>query len=391
MTPVWRGGPLRVALISGVLVRHDAISNSLSLKLDLLRRLRDAGAPIEVTAFVRATDRDDPEVVTVHDVSDLARHPGFRFANVHLFEFGIYYDLFDAIFLLPERRRVLAVYHNITPMELVKDPAIREAVRRALIQKNNLVQAGRVICDSEYNRDDLLAFGLEPERLAVHHLPPARAALPRAVRRPDDPIDLVFLGRLVRPKGVPDLLGACMRLCNRGVEDFVVHLVGAPSFSEADVMAEARYRASRMPQVHFAGELDDEEIAALMSRADALVIPSYHEGYCVPVVEAYTAGCQVVAYDSTNLPNVVGDVGLLVPVGDVDGLTDALDAVIASGRSARAGKPVLVPTAGGDRPIEEWRVAVSRHLADYQADTYFEAFLAELAIAAGVEQPVAVA
>ncbi len=54
--------PIRVALLNGVCVRHDAISYSLRLKLELLRSLRDTGHEVEVRAFVQGTDLDDPDI-----------------------------------------------------------------------------------------------------------------------------------------------------------------------------------------------------------------------------------------------------------------------------------------------------------------------------------------
>jgi glycosyltransferase involved in cell wall biosynthesis len=277
---------------------------------------------------------------------------------------------------------VLAVYHNITPPSLVTTTKARESIDASLEQKHNLVAAGCIICDSEHNRDDLIAFGIEPERLVVHHLPPARRALARSAAEPGGPVELVYIGRLVRAKGVLDLLDASEALAARDVADFRVHLVGSPSFSEPEMLSQARYRAALVPQIHFDGELEDDAVAELMSRADALVVPSYHEGYCVPVIEAYAAGCQVVAYDSTNLPNVLGHLGQLVGTGDVRALTDALEAVVTARAAARAGEPDMVPTTSGPRPVDEWTAAVAAHLAAHSQETYDAAFLDVLADAA---------
>src|SRR5688572_6913019 len=90
--------PLRLALYSGVCLRHDAISNSLRLKLDVVDGWNASGAAISATAFVHRTDYDDERVVTINSVADLLRQPGFLEADIHIFEFGIRYPLFDAVF-----------------------------------------------------------------------------------------------------------------------------------------------------------------------------------------------------------------------------------------------------------------------------------------------------
>jgi glycosyltransferase involved in cell wall biosynthesis len=379
----WSGPRLRVALVSGLLIKHDAISNSVRLKLDLLRRLRAEGNPIDVTAFVLGTEEVSDDVVRVGSVTDLAVHPRFRGADVHVFEFGIYYQLFDALFLLDDPSRVVAVYHNITPLDLVVEPSARAAVERALVQKHNLVRAGRIICDSELNRDDLVDFGIEPDRLVVHHLPPARPSRRRRERTADEPVELTFLGRIVRPKGVPDLLAAIERLRAAGVTGFSVSVIGSPLFSEPAVIADLEQAEAAGAPVRYLGELDDDAVADHFATVNALVVPSYHEGYCVPVVEAYAAGCQVVAYDAGNLPHVVDGAGQVVPTGDVAALAAAMERVIASAGSGQ------VPVTGGAVTESEWRRRVAAHLDDYTAERYEQAFLDVLRDASGALTGVA--
>jgi glycosyltransferase involved in cell wall biosynthesis len=363
---------LRVALYSGLLIRHDAISGSLAGKLDLLDRWRDDGLPIEVVGFVQATDRVRADVVVAPTAASALTHPAFASADLHVFEFGIHYALFDLALVVPVSAQRLAVYHNITPLELVEEPVARGAVERSLRQKANLDVMDHVICDSEFNRDDLLAYGLPAERLSVLHLPapdvvPARSARPARSR-----VELLFVGRFVRAKGVVDLLRAVELLQAKGVDGFRVTLAGNQSLSDPAVVAAVHHAvADPAGTVRFVGEPDDRRLAELMADTDVVVIPSYHEGYCVPVVEAYTLGCQVTTYDAGNLPNVVGDLGLLVPTGDVAGLAAALAEQVDAFQSAiRTGRPREVPTMAGPRRVGDWEAAVASHLTDYSAEVY---------------------
>ena len=65
-------------------------------------------------------------------------------------------------------------------------------------------------------------------------------------------------------------------------------------------------------------------------------------------LSGYTLGCQVTTYDGSSLPNVVGDLRLLVPTGDVAGLAAALAGQI--GVQQAGGRPREVPTVAGPRP-----------------------------------------
>ena len=96
----------------------------------------------------------------------------------------------------------------------------------------------------------------------------------------------------------------------------------------------------------------------------------------------------MVAYDSTNLPNVVGDVGQLVPTGDVDALTDALAAATATAAGRRRGEDTAVPTSRGSLGIDTWRSAVEEHLVDYSQEVFEQGFLDVLGAAASRPLPL---
>jgi glycosyltransferase involved in cell wall biosynthesis len=363
---------LRVALYSGAFVRYDAISNSLGLKLDLLDRWRAAGEAIDVTAFVCGTDSDDPRVVVCPTVSELVRQPGFHDADVHLFEFGIYYPLFDAVFLLPPERMGV-VFHNITPPELV-DESARPLIERSFSQLQNATRAGAIACDSEYNRDVLVGLGFDPARLSVLHLPAQVSVGPgahEAAGDPSRPVELLCVGRLVRPKGVYDVLDAVERLVNSGLTGFRVTWVGNRLFSEPCAVAAVESAARRRPDiVRYLGEVHEEQLSKLYESADVVVAASYHEGFCVPVLEGYASGCQLVAYNSGNLPYIVGGLGQVVPVGDVGALCEAMSRAVEAARSLHQSGDALVPVDVGQVPAGVWRARVREHLECYSEEGY---------------------
>ena len=125
--------PFRIALYSGMYVERDGIGGVLTCKLALLDGLRRSGVPIEAAVFCRGSDIPDPRVRVLSSVADLLLEPFFRSADVHSFEFGMHYDLFDSVFVLPERAASLGTYHNITPLELVAEdqqPLVVDSLRQ---------------------------------------------------------------------------------------------------------------------------------------------------------------------------------------------------------------------------------------------------------------------
>lgn len=361
------GRPLNLALYSGVCIRHDAISNSLRLKLDLVDRWRRSGMAVSARAFVHRTDADDERVVTVASVSELVRHPAFLEADAHIFEFGIHYPLFDAVFLLSSATPTAAIYHNITPPELAGDPATRSALEQSLVQRHNLSRVQLIAAVSEYSYRELVGLGFPAERLCRLPLPSARrpAAGDRTGGR-HGPVELLYVGRFVRAKGVIDLLQAVAALAGRpDMPAFRLTMAGNPLLSSRDVLSELEeLRSGGLSDVvRVVTAPDDRELANLYARADVFVIPSYHEGYCVPVVEALEAGCEIVAYDSSNLPFIVGDLGTLVPTGDVARLAEELGAAIRGFSWPRS-----------EVEAEERRQKIRAHLAPYSQEAYETGF-----------------
>lgn len=88
-------------------------------------------------------------------------------------------------------------------------------------------------------------------------------------------------------------------------------------------------------RIFMPGYIADEDLAALYSGALAFVYMSQYEGFGLPPLEAMQCGTPVIASDSSSLPEVVGDAGLLVPPTDLDGCAVAMSKVADDSDLAR--------------------------------------------------------
>ncbi len=109
--------------------------------------------------------------------------------------------------------------------------------------------------------------------------------------------------------------------------DLTLVLAGGPGSAERDVTAAVR-ASGFGGQVRRTGRVPWGDLEALYSLATAVAVPSRFEGFGAPALEAMAAGVPVVASDATALPWVIGDGGLLVGAGDVEGWTAALASVL---------------------------------------------------------------
>lgn len=82
------------------------------------------------------------------------------------------------------------------------------------------------------------------------------------------------------------------------------------------------------------GRISAEDLDGLYELAGALVFPSRYEGFGIPVLEAMVRGCPVIAANTTALPEVVGDAGVLVDPDDVEAWVAAIARVLTDDQFA---------------------------------------------------------
>jgi glycosyltransferase involved in cell wall biosynthesis len=371
---------LRVALYNGVVFERDAVSRSLMWKLRLLQRLRTGGCPVEATVFTLGTDYTDESIRVRPNLASLLRDRAFDEADVHIYEYAMAYELFNSLFLL--NRPALVVDHNTTPPQLVDDVDSKEACQRAIDQRPNLMQATHVATVGEFTRDELLELGFAPAEVSVLHLPPSNPYVGRSEHTfaaPANPalVRLLYVGRLVRSKGISDLLAAMAVLWEAGERDLHLTIAGSLRFSDPDVIAEiADALLERHEDMRLVVDASDEEVAELFGESDVFVMPSHHEGYCIPVIEAMYSGCFVIGTHAGNIPNVMGGLGGCFEAGDAGGLATAITRFVRRVRAARpSGSALVVPAWRGDMALPEWHAAVAAHLREYSLVHYETGFL----------------
>ena len=129
---------------------------------------------------------------------------------------------------------------------------------------------------------------------------------------------VLFVGRDAQRKGLYELVAACESLAAE-TKDWTIDIVSAPT---ADLAA--RIDALSNATLHVGPT--DEEVSALMERADILALPTRAETYGYVLIEAMAHSCALVTTDSPPMNELVTDGvnGAVAAAGDVSALTDCL-------------------------------------------------------------------
>ena len=350
----------RVAIVAGICTHHDAISNVVRLQEQVL-----AAAGHDVRVYVQHTDFPGPTHVKVSDAWRLMSDGWFLSVDVVIYHFGIAYGLFDALLLTHPHARSVVHFHNVTPPELLHGQARIQAMK-GIDQIAIASRADAVWSDSVHNTECLLEWSdVESSRVVtmplcvpwVHEESiAARAGHLRHARE----VRVLSVGRLVPAKGQHDLVAAIAALPHAQLAETTLEFIASSEHSDLAFVEQLRSAAEELgvaERVTFAFDLPDAEVHGRYLTADLFVSSSYHEGFCVPVIEALVAGCAVVVTDAGALPETVAGCGTVVPVGDVAAMSAAISSEIGA---------LSRNTATVDRE------SVANHVIGYSLDSFAE-------------------
>src|SRR4029077_18514442 len=255
--------------------------------------------------------------------------------NLLLHHFSLGSKASRTAFALPDRMAL--IYHNITTPEYFV--GVHRRLARQCFRGRRELQAYADRCDlalgdSEFNRQDLDALGFP--RTAVLPVVPDFSHLDREpnwlVARDfdDDWTNILFVGRMIANKKIEDLISwfhAYHIVFNPRSR---LLLVGAQSQFERYAAALHQLVATLgTPDVHFIGHVSDEELVAFYEVADLFLCASEHEGFCVPLVEAFYKQVPVLVYGATAVPHTMDGAGVLFDDKDPRHVAALLDAILS--------------------------------------------------------------
>ena len=196
----------------------------------------------------------------------------------------------------------------------------KAAIARVFAQgrrKRAMARFKRIVVISVFMKGRLVANGLPAEKIVVE--PPVIKAWARdSGASSKSSRDLLFVGQLIRGKGVQLLLEAMARMRTPRTLD----VVGTGNM-EAELEAQAE-RLGLAERVRWHGYQPNPQ--DWMRAAKCVVVPSFwQEPFGLVAAEAVALGRSVVAFDIGGLPEACGGKATLVPPGDVDALARALD------------------------------------------------------------------
>lgn len=320
-----RARPPAVHQVLATLGYGDAIGNSV---LGIQRVLRAAGYTSDI--FVETADsRLEP---LTRDFRELVAesHPD----NVLIHHFSIGSRASRVAYALPDR--MMLIYHNITPPSYFVD------IHTLLVR---FCYHGRRELGAYVDRCDLALGASEFNRLELQHLGfPRTGVLPPiadfslldvppndivAHEFDDDWTNILFVGRVIPNKRIEYLIRFYGFYKKRYNQRSRLLIVGSSQeFERYQMLLDGLVERLGLADVHFTGHVSNEELTAYYDVADVFLCASEHEGFCVPLVEAFYKRIPVVAWAKTAVPATMDGAGVLYEQPDPAEVAALIDLVV---------------------------------------------------------------
>ena len=192
--------------------------------------------------------------------------------------------------------------------------------------------ATRVATVSEYSKKDITeTYGVKPDKIDVvydgshpgyrPHSDEEKAAIRERFTQGSHYI--IFVSTILKRKNLANLLTAFERVKTMEPGDLKLVVVGSRVWWQ-DELAEAYDNMVHKDDVIMPGHVEPADLAALMSAAEALVYPSYFEGFGIPILEAMYAETAVICSNTTSMPEVGGDAALYIDPSSPEDIAHAI-------------------------------------------------------------------
>lgn len=231
---------------------------------------------------------------------------------------------------MPEVARAHAARLALVPLiHMPLSADVQYAAQRAQVRQaeiDALQSASHVFVTGKRTRDALLSYGLQPGQISIAE--PGTDEVPLARRQPDGRVNMLCVATVHPIKGHELLIDALTPLAALPWQLTCIGSVTQSPDTVARMRAQLEQRGLS-DRVVLLGEVEPPIPSRYFLQSDVLVLASRFESYCMAVAEGLAYGLPVISTRTGAIPDLVGsEAGLLVEIGDVQGLRAALAAVL---------------------------------------------------------------
>ena len=323
----------RIAILTPSVTSGDAVSNDVFGMYDVLR-----GLGYETRIYAEGWSLDVPGIWPASKLGSYLKNS----KDLLIYHYSRGWD-FGVKLLRELKCRTAIKYHNVTPPEFfIKFN--RDYARMCQEGRMQLPLIAGAGCDlymsaSAYNEHELIEGGVPRTRSFVvppfHHTDRLKSINPDQQildRYQDGKTCILMVGRIAPNKNHAALIETFAAYHHDYNQDSRMFIVGKSESRLNTYNRWLRKIAAYLKvkdAVIFTGEVSDQALKSYYTLADAFLMTSEHEGFCVPLIESMSLRVPIVAYASSAIPDTVGGAGLVWAERNPYLLAESVNSIVA--------------------------------------------------------------
>lgn len=243
-------------------------------------------------------------------------------------------------FLKAKNQKSVVTIHDLAFLLYPETFPAKDAFLHKLYVREAITKADHLIAITEATKQDIIKFyKINPDKITVvyHGVDKDRFRLMQEgeenlvadvkskynITKPY----ILYIGNVQPRKNIQGLIKAYQKLRKTTDHNYQLVIAGAKAWLVEDVMKEIGddYRED----IIFTGRFEDAELSPLLWGADLFVLPSFYEGFGLPILEAMACGVPTVVSNTPSLVEVGGEASLSFDPHNIDDMAKVLDNIIS--------------------------------------------------------------
>jgi len=247
--------------------------------------------------------------------------------------------------------KTVVTIHGLEYKHFPECYSVRERLFLELNTKLSIKWSSKIIVPSESTKKDLIKFyGVDVEKIKVvyHGIWSQKFIKSKVHKVKNNKFNILFIGRLEKRKNLVNLIKAfeifkksyknppnpLFQRGNRtpplvkGAGGIKLTLAGKAGFGFEKIKTTIQ-KAQFKKDIVLKNYISEEEKDELYKNTDLFILPSFYEGFGLPVLEAMNYGVPVICSNVSSLPEVAGDAALLVDPNNIEEISGAMGKVFS--------------------------------------------------------------
>lgn len=227
-------------------------------------------------------------------------------------------------FFLP-KCKIIVTIHDLAFLKFPNDFTFKDRLKLSFHTKRAVKKAEKIIVPSQVTKNDIIEYyKIGSEKIEVIYHGFTSQQLPASSYQPANKY-ILFVGMIQPRKNIQGLIEAFeilknsiqhprlqrCSICGQAASSIQLIIIGSKGWLWKKVFEKAE-KSKYKKDIIFTEQLSSEKLLEFYQNAEVFVLPSFYEGFGLPILEAMANGVPVIAGNNSSMIEIVGEAGILI-------------------------------------------------------------------------------